>query len=331
MVPGFLFSKGRHRRYQILFSVALILIAFLGFAQIKSHHTFRVIPLGVEGGINESNLSSYMLAVHGTGSYVCLDAGTLHAGLVKAVANGVFKLPPSELLRTKIKGYLVSHPHLDHVAGLIINSPDDSNKNIYALPFCLKTLVHNYFTWDSWANFGDEGEMPQLKKYHYVSLDENAETPLNQTKMFVRPFLLSHSSPSLSTAFLVRYDSSYLLYLGDTGSDSIEKSDKLMNLWQHVAPLISTKQLKAIFIEVSFPDSQPVNSLFGHLTPGLLMREMQKLASLCGAKSIKGFPVVITHTKPNGNDEQKIKNELIKLNSLQLKLVFPKQGVPLNF
>ena len=29
------------------------------------------------------------------------------------------------VLTTRIKGYLISHAHLDHVAGLIIASPDD--------------------------------------------------------------------------------------------------------------------------------------------------------------------------------------------------------------
>lgn len=316
---------------KIIFLFIFILVTVSGFAQKGVLHPFRVIPLGVDGGIDESNLSSYMLAVQGTDAYVCLDAGTIHSGLEKVVRNGVFRQQPSEVLRSKIKGFLISHPHLDHVAGLIINSPDDSNKNIYALPFCLKALEEKYFTWESWANFADKGEAPQLKKYHYVSLEENKETALAQTNMFVQPFLLSHSNPTLSTAFLVRYDSSYLLYLGDTGSDSIEKSDKLMQLWKHIAPLITAKQLKGIFIEVSFPNSQPADKLFGHLTPDLLMQELNKLATLCGSNAMKGLPIVITHIKPNGNNKQIIKKELIGLNKQQLKIIFPQQGMPLSF
>lgn len=199
------------------------------------------------------------------------------------------------------------------------------------MPFCLKVLEEKYFTWESWANFGDKGEAPQLKKYHYIDLEENKETALEGTKMFVQPFLLSHSSPGLSTAFLIRHDSTYLLYLGDTGADSIERSDHLKQLWKHITPLIIDKKLKAIFIEVSFPRSQPDNQLFGHLTPDLLMQEMQTLSSLCGTSSLKGLPVVITHIKPAGNNEQQIKKELRETNKLQLKIIFPKQGVPLNF
>src|SRR5690348_2633668 len=123
-----------------IFLYIFLLVTVSLSAQQNALHTFRVIPLGVEGGINESDLSSYLLAVHGTDNYICLDAGTLHAGLEKAVKNGVFMQQPIDVLRSKVKGYLISHPHLDHVAGLIINSPDDSSKNIYALPFCLSVL-----------------------------------------------------------------------------------------------------------------------------------------------------------------------------------------------
>jgi 3',5'-cyclic-nucleotide phosphodiesterase len=214
---------------------------------------------------------------------------------------------------------------------LIINSPDDTAKNIYGLPFCLNTIQEKYFSWKSWANFGDEGERPLLKKYHYVPLSEGTETALNSTAMFVRPFELSHSNPFKSTAFLVRYDSSYILYLGDTGADTIEKADNLNMLWRYIAPLIQQEQLKAIFIEVSFPDEQPTDKLFGHLTPQLLLAEMQKLAAVSGKTGLEKVPVVITHIKPGGNNEALIKKELNSQNKLQLKFVFPQQGKSLLF
>src|SRR6201992_775648 len=144
---------------------------FLFFVSISvsvfGQSAFRVVPLGVKGGIDESNLSAYMLAPAHSDNYVCLDAGTLHAGIEKAVANKVFNVPTETVLRKYIKGYLVSHSHLDNLDGLIINSPDDSAKTIYAFADCIETFKTKYFTWKSWANFADEGETPQLKKYHY--------------------------------------------------------------------------------------------------------------------------------------------------------------------
>jgi len=301
------------------------------FSQQKAVPVFKIVPLGVYGSTHESNLSAYLLAVNNTDDYVCLDAGTLHDGIEKAIQQKSLTGNAADVLKKNIKGYLISHPHLDHVSGLIINSPDDTSKNIYGLPFCLSTIQEKYFSWKSWANFGDEGEKPLLKKYHYVPLSEGTETALNNTTMFVRPFELSHSNPFKSTAFLVRYDSSYILYLGDTGADTIEKADNLNRLWHYIAPLIQHEQLKAIFIEVSFPDEQPSDKLFGHLTPKLLMAEMQKLVALSGKTGLEKVAVVITHIKPNGNNDVLIKKELNSQNNLHLKLVFPQQGKALLF
>ena len=294
-------------------------------------NNFKVIPLGVYGGLDESNLSSYMIAPANSNDYVCLDAGTLHDGIAKSIQQKSLTGSVSYVLKNNIKGYLISHPHLDHVAGLVINSPDDSSKNIYALPFCINTLEEKYFTWESWANFADEGEKPQLKKYHYVDLSTDSETVLSNTKMFVRPFELSHSNPSKSTAFLVRRDSAYILYLGDTGADSVENSNKLNELWTYITPLIKKAQLKAIFIEVSFPDEQPTSTLFGHLKPTLFFDEMQQLSQLCSASNLKKIPFVITHIKPSGNNAEMIKKELNQQNKMQLTLIFPQQGKTLKF
>jgi len=39
---------------------------------------FSVIPLGVRGGLDESNLSAYLVAAKGSEDYISLDAGPLH-------------------------------------------------------------------------------------------------------------------------------------------------------------------------------------------------------------------------------------------------------------
>ena len=130
----------------ILFSIVFVTSVS---AQIKPAASFKIVPLGVKGGIDESNLSAYMVAATGTNNYICLDAGTLHYGIEKSISNGVFNIPAEQVLRRYIKGYFISHAHLDHIAGLIINSPDDTAKNIYALASCIKTIQTDYFTWES--------------------------------------------------------------------------------------------------------------------------------------------------------------------------------------
>jgi|SRR5579863_4968312 len=309
----------------------LLIFLFLGtitIAQTKNP-AFRIVPLGVKGGIDEGNLSAYMVAPEHSDNYVCLDAGTLHDGIEKAIANKIFAIPAEQVLRGYIKGYLISHAHFDHLAGLIINSPDDTSKNIYALADCIETFQTHYFTWKSWANFGDAGDAPQLKKYHYVTLAPDSETRIANTEMMVKAFPLSHSNLT-STAFLVRSGDSYVLYLGDTGPDEVEKSHDLEGLWKAVGPLIREKKLKAIMIEVSFPDEQPDKLLFGHLTPRWLMKELHELEKITGTGLLAGFDVIITHGKPPQSSIERIKKQLAAENDLQLRLIYPRQGQALD-
>jgi 3',5'-cyclic-nucleotide phosphodiesterase len=318
-------------RYRAILCCLFLAGHLLGQSQTSS---FTVIPLGVKGGLDESNLSSYLVAQTGTPHYIALDAGTLYSGIQKAIEQGVLPGPGSMVLQQYITAYFISHPHLDHVAGLILNSPDDSTKDIYGLPFCLDVLQDKYFSWKSWANFGDEGEKPLLKKYHYVPMVPGNEMAIEKTPLAVTAYPLSHGAPYQSTAFLVKSGEACLLYLGDTGADSVEHSDKLHLLWQAAAPLVRAGQLKAIFIEVSFPSEQSDKSLFGHLTPHWLMEEMKDLERLAGPGSLKGLPVVITHMKPasdHGDQEATIRQELTANNPLQLQLIFPEQGRRLEF
>ena len=312
-------------------NIGWLLLWMVVAGRLQAQTAFTVIPLGVKGGLDESNLSCYLVAASGTNDYVALDAGTVYAGIGKAIEAGSIPGPESRVLRQDIKAYFISHPHLDHVAGLIINSPDDSAKTIYGLPSCLSVLQSNYFTWKSWANFGDEGEKPLLKKYHYAPMAAGVAMPVSGTLFTMTAMPLSHGNPYESTAFIVRSGDSYLVYLGDTGPDSVERSDKLHALWMAVAPLLATGRLKAIFIEVSFPSEVPDKSLFGHLTPHWLMTEMRDLEGLAGAGKLSGFPVVITHIKPSGNQEAVIRRELSAGNPLGLRLIFPEQGKRMEF
>jgi 3',5'-cyclic-nucleotide phosphodiesterase len=292
---------------------------------------FDVVPLGIRGGSDESNLSCYAISAAGEDAFVCLDAGTVRAGIEEAIKNKQWQGDPAEILRTRIRGYLLSHPHLDHVSGLILNSPDDSKKPIYGIESCLDVVRDKYFTWKSWANFANEGDKPALNKYTYKILTPNTNVPLEGTSLSVTAFLLSHVNPYNSTAFLVQHNGSAILYLGDTGADRVEKSDKLSELWHEVAPLVAEKKLKAIFIEVSFANAQPDHLLFGHLTPKLLNEELEKLATLLPANTLKNFPVVVTHMKPAGNRIDTITKELQEGNKLNVKLVYPQQGKKLTF
>ncbi|MBP2698887.1 MBL fold metallo-hydrolase [Photobacterium lucens] len=302
---------------------------------------FDVITLGDKGGIQDGNLTAFMLKSNTDDNYITLDAGSIVNGLIAATHNNAFAdmpVPSSSpytqegyILNQKIKGYFISHAHLDHIAGLIISSPDDSNKPIYALPSVHQAISQHYFNWKAWPNFTTQGDGFKLGKYELTPLNTNQWLPVTNTELKVKAFPLSHSGAE-STAFLFENAAKEaVIYFGDTGPDAVEKSTALNTIWQQLAPYIQKKKLKGIFIETSFGNSTPDKSLFGHLTPQWLLTELTTLAGYVGGEEpLKDLNVIVTHIKyslKKGTDPKKIiEKELRDNNNLGVNFIFTEQG-----
>lgn len=308
-------------------------------------NSFDTVTLGSKGGIQDGNLTAFLIKSEQDANFVMLDAGSVVNGLIVSEQKGAFKniaLPDDSpytkvgyLLNEKIKGYFISHAHLDHVAGLIISSPDDSKKPIYGLEATNKDLMTNYFNWSAWPNFGNKGDGFKLNKYNYVDLVPTTWVPVLNTTMSVMALPLSHSGGE-STAFILKdIKGDVFAYFGDTGPDEIEKSSALKTAWSTLAPFVEQGKLKGIIIEVSFTNETPDKSLFGHLTPNWLLKELTVLESMNGNGSLNGLNVVISHIKyslKNSEDPKvTIKKQLADANKLGVNFIFPEQGDSLQF
>lgn len=315
---------------QSVLVLSLLLLVFnLGMlGEARGQSGFDIIPLGVHGGGNEGNLSAYLVGDSKDSVYVALDAGNLRSGIEKAVDAGIFNQSAEEVLRNQIKGYFISHGHLDHLAGLIINSPDDKGpKPIYGTPFTLDVLKTRYFTNTSWTNFADQGDKPRLKTYFYHPVKDGRKFKFKNTGLSGQIFELSHGNPYKSSAVLVtNSEGEGILYFGDTGADRIEKSDKMSKVWTAIAPLVKSGKLKGILIENSYDNTRDETKLFGHLTPKLLNEELEVLAKKVGKADLSGIKVVIIHTKPGDGRIKRIHEDWEKENPLQVEIIFPKQG-----
>ena len=300
---------------------ALFAIPFIGFAQ-----PIEIVPLGIYGGSDESNLSSYLVGEKGKNEYIAMDGGTIYSGIKTAIDNKTFTTDINDVLKNYIKGYFISHGHLDHLGGMIINSPEDGKKPIYGNKEMIKVLKENYFTNAGWANFGSEGELPVINKYQYKEFKNKEEFTIDNTNLKAKIYELSHVNPWKSSALKVSTTTQSLIYFGDTGADRIEKTDHLKNVWQDIAPDIKIGKLKTIMLEVSFPNHQPEHLLFGHLTPQLFMEEMNQLANYVGKEKMKNLNIIVTHLKPKENNIELIKNQLNDLNKLGLNFIYPQQG-----
>lgn len=322
-------------------SVLLTTLAVAGPAAAADG--FDIVSLGGLGGIQDGNLSAYLIHPHDDDRAVTCDAGTLVNGLRVADRKGAFdnvKVPADSqmsrvgyVLTNRIKGYLISHAHLDHVAGLVIASPDDSKKPIYALPSVNAALVDTYFNWQAWPNFSGRGKAPQLKKYALEDLKPGVATPLQDTKMSVTAFSLSHGGVE-STAFLVESDGDAVLCFGDTGPDAVEKTTKMHDVWSAVAGKVKQRRLKAILIESSYTSDRPDGQLFGHLTPKWMLASLRELDQLAGGKALKDLPVIVSHIKYSLTREQPQKKMLEELeagNDLGVRFLDPQQGSRWHF
>ena len=303
---------------------------------------FELVTLGETGGIKDGATTAFLLRSIPEDNYVALDAGTLVNGIHVALDKGAFAHlrddqkasgianPVGYILKERVKGYMISHPHLDHVNGLIIASPDDSKKPIYSLPSVTRSLTDTYFNWVAWPNFSTEGKKPTLGKYAYVHPTSNKALPVDGTELTVRAYPLSHAGME-STAFLLRdkYGKS-VVYLGDVGPDAVEKSDKLQQLWQALAPEIKAGRLKGMVIETSFTNETPDHLLFGHLTPKWLLHELTVLESLAGKGSLKGLEVVVSHVKYSLDKGDMVRDviagQLKDGNTLGVEFTIPDQG-----
>jgi len=306
---------------------------------------FDIVVLGARGGIQDGNLSAYLVRPHGEGRYVACDAGTLVPGLNAADRAGDFAdllVPPDTqdsrvgyVLHHEIAAYMITHAHLDHVAGLVIASPDDSAKPLYALPSVIRSLSDNLFNWAVWPNFGSTGRAPVLGKFTYRPLTpaQPAATPVPGLQVTAYP--LDHGGVE-STAFVLSSGDDVMAFFGDTGADRVQHSRRLETVWRALAGAARHRHLRGLIIESSYDDSQPDATLFGHLKPELLLEELHTLERLAGGHdALKGLPVLVEHVKyslkANADPQGRILRQLEQGNDMGVVFVMPEQGQRVRF
>ena len=206
---------------------------------------FQVVVLGCTGGPKENNLSSYLMSPIASQEWIAFDAGSLLGGIDRALEKksllGVPFTDPelnpaAEMLVKHLRAFLISHAHLDHVAGLVLNSQIDDSKYILGIDPTIDNIRDYLFNGRIWPNYADEGAEPMLRRYMYQRLPLHVPQAIPLTSMKVEAFLLSHPRGYPSTAFLVEYQGHYLLYFGDTSSDVLE-SEKHLAGFGNVSPL----------------------------------------------------------------------------------------------
>jgi len=336
------------------------------FTRLLNIKLFRIIPLGTSSTC-DYNLTAFLLSSISDNNFVCLDAGSLLLGIKKYVDNiktiktinsapvqssNYFNLKNQTLIRSKslsdlknketdiirfnIRSYVLSHAHLDHIAGLVINSQlDCNNKFIFGTHETINNIKDHIFNWKIFPNFGNEGEGIKLNKYIYSYIDYECKyVDIPNTQFKVKSYKLCHDC-SNSTAFIFKYNTHHIIYFGDTGSDSAEKTNCLDIIWNKVTKYIIDNTINGMLIEISFSTFGNKNNLFGHMNIDEFINELTCLSNKIINLGKQNNPldklnIIITHIKQNENDETEkeiIKNHLQKYEQIfGCHFIFPEQG-----
>ncbi|KAH9857812.1 cyclic-AMP phosphodiesterase [Lenzites betulinus] len=264
--------------------------------------TFDVFVVGSGGGPFEDNLSSYFLKPSDSSwkdGIIALEAGSGLGALNRLLTthSDVFASPESESevdapitptaaeIYSWIQCYLITHPHLDHINGLILSAGSTKGPPI-PVRGTQETLevVADAFSGKLWPALASWTESPNIA-YHLSPLSlSDAYIPLTAT-LSVRTFPLSHGTPPgaaptyASSAFLLRHTPSAreLLFLGDVEPDALSARPQNRALWRAAAPKVP-HALAALFVECSWPAGRADALLYGHLSPSHLADELTVLA-----------------------------------------------------
>ena len=278
----------------------------------------------------------------------------LNGGTKLVMTTGPFKdlLLPFEsakanalyLLRHLISTYLITHAHLDHLAGFAVNTSafqfTTRPKKMAALPSTINAVKAHIFNDCIWPNLSDEEGGAGLVSFQRLTEGGNLSLGDGEGRGYVevcdglavKAWSISHGhcmrqhthrgsisqdftfnerrgsraslpmSPGYrrsslphndfihppqpepcvtdSSAFFIldEHTRKEILIFGDVEPDSISLAPRTAKVWSDAAPKIVAGTLRAIFIECSYDDSQPDETLFGHLAPRHLLAELLVLA-----------------------------------------------------
>ncbi|SMN18039.1 similar to Saccharomyces cerevisiae YGL248W PDE1 Low-affinity cyclic AMP phosphodiesterase [Maudiozyma saulgeensis] len=215
-------------------------------------------------------------------------------------------------LYQNIGEYYITHPHMDHVAGMIMNSPAiyeplvPSRKYIKGLPFTigpLKDFIFNDIIWPQLSN-------KLLGRLDLVTLSSReSHNSLSIPEWNIIPFEVYHgskvsdlSSQVSSSVYIItntRTNNS-IVVCGDLEKDHEDPNEPrlLCQLWSYLANNIPLKNLKAIVIECSNSLSIDERRLFGHLSSNKLLDELQTLRDKYGSSSgLRDLKIIVSHVK----------------------------------
>ncbi|QEL63442.1 hypothetical protein CJJ09_005644 [Candidozyma auris] len=235
--------------------------------------SFDITFLGASGGPIEASTCSLLIKPHHfdyeqiksaqESPLLQVDAGSGHLSLAELIADASSAsrllslyedandlqdpFSASKRILNCIPTILITHPHLDHIAALVLNSAErnfrDAQATVYGSLFTTQTLQSHVFNGKIWPN------MVELGALMLAPVQANMPFTTNNGIYSITMFDLQHGNtytdghpvPYMSSAYLIQHNASRskLLVFGDFEADVVSGKGLNRHIWEQIAPYVA--------------------------------------------------------------------------------------------
>lgn len=218
-----------------------------------------------------------------------------------AIDAGSLAMAASNIQKKQIRNVVLTHAHLDHIAGLPLFVDDlfatlDVPICVHATAEVIETLERDIFNWTIYPRFSElENESGAVMKYQPFEI--GGEFRVGNLRF--KSVSVNHKVPT--AGFLVSDEETTIALTGDTA--------KMDDFWRI---LNAEENLSALLIECAFPDElEELAQTSHHFTPRNLKKELTKF-------NRKECAVYVINIKPMYRNEVVKQIEALKIENLQI-------------
>jgi cAMP phosphodiesterase len=213
---------------------------------------------------------------------------------------GSLAMSASATQKKQIRDVVLTHAHLDHIAGLPLFIDDlfatiKRPIQIHATPEVIEIIERDIFNWDIYPRFSElRNENGAVLEYRPFEVEKEFAVK----HLRVKAVGVNHKVPTVG--FIVADGNSRFALTSDTA--------QMNEFWEAVN---GEKDLSALLVECAFPNElDSLAEISHHLTPATLEQELRKLRQDC--------PVYVVNIKPMYCEQVKRQLSELEIENLEV-------------
>jgi cAMP phosphodiesterase len=218
-----------------------------------------------------------------------------------AIDAGSLAMSTSQVQKERIRDVVLTHAHLDHIAGLPIFIDDlfatlKTPIRIHALPEVIQALEDFVFNWTIYPRFAElNNENGEVIRYQPFSPEQLVKI----SHLNFKAIQVNHKVPTVG--FVFSDNKCKIAISGDTA--------QMDRFWEVIN---EEKKLDALLIECAFPnDLNDLAHSSHHLTPNELKNEITKFKHL-------NCPIYVINIKPTYREQILTELKILKIKNLKI-------------